>query len=160
LDFGAVAVAAAPVAQPPHSGRAFTNVFVKNFSADVTDAQFQAAFAGCGVITSAVIARDAAGASKRHGFVNFETSEAAVKCIEMFNGSDTLAAAGETIDVVEHLKKSERFPATAHAKTFRPKVPVFALWLRVRRVTLRAGGIWRGRCIRASQAGGDSGGSC
>jgi RNA recognition motif-containing protein len=133
LDFGAVAVAVAPVApQQPHShsGRAFTNVFVKNLSAEVSDAQLQAAFAPCGAITSAVVARDAAGVSKRHGFVNFELAEAAVKCIHMFNGSGTLAAAGETIDVLEHLKKSERFPTVAHAKPFRPKVPaVFALFV-------------------------------
>jgi polyadenylate-binding protein len=99
----------------------FTNVFVKNFREDVTDEQFQAAFAGCGNITSAVVARDG-GKSKRHGFVNFETHEAALKCIEQFHNSTTLAAPGETVQVLEHLKKSERFGVPAHTKPFYPKV--------------------------------------
>ncbi len=95
---------------------------MKNFRDDVTDEQFQAAFAECGKITSAVVARDAEGKSKRHGFVNFETAESAMKCISTFNGTGSLAAAGETIDVVEHLKKSERFPTASFAKPFHPKV--------------------------------------
>lgn len=127
MDFDAVVVPAAAVVPlyPAHerkqSDRPFTNVFVKNFRDDVTDEQFQAAFAGCGKITSAVIARDDAGKSKRHGFVNFEAPEAALKCIQQFNGSSGLAAAGEAIDVVEHLKKSERFASAAHVRPFHPK---------------------------------------
>lgn len=131
LDFDAVVVAAAPVtaqhaaqvaAHPGSAGRTFTNVFVKNFRDDVTDEQFQAAFACCGNITSAVVARSADGKSKRHGFVNFESAEAAADCISRFNGSASLAAAGETIDVVQHLKKSERFPAATGPKPFYAKV--------------------------------------
>jgi hypothetical protein len=119
LDFDAVVVAPAAAA---HSGRPFTNVFVKNFRDDVTDEQFRAAFACCGAITSAVVARDGAGKSKRHGFVNFEQAEAALQCTRQFNGSSDLASQGEQIDVVEHLKKSERFAPAAHAKPFYPKV--------------------------------------
>jgi len=55
----------------------------------VTDEQFQAAFAVCGKITSAVVAREN-GKSKRHGYVNFETPESAVKMIEQFNDSRPL----------------------------------------------------------------------
>jgi RNA recognition motif-containing protein len=147
MDFDAVVVAAAPAVSRPaaHSGRQFTNVFVKNFRDDVTDEQFQAAFAGCGKITSAVVARDEAGKSKRHGFVNFEAAEAALLCTQQFNGSSGLAAAGEVIDVVEHLKKSERFAPAVHAKPFHPKVvacpadpPIcHSLTLCVRRLTMR-----------------------
>jgi hypothetical protein len=73
LDFDAVVVTAAPIVthHPAHAalpaggtGRAFTNVFVKNFRDDVTDEQFRATFAGCGNITSAVVARDAEGRSQ------------------------------------------------------------------------------------------------
>ena len=94
-------------AEKRHAGRSFTNVFVKNFRDDVTDEQLAAAFASCGKITSAVVARDANGKSKRHGFCNFETPEAAVKCVDQFNDTETLAMAGEKIGVMQHLKKSE-----------------------------------------------------
>ena len=90
-------------------------VFVKNFREDVTDEQFQAAFAVCGKITSAVVAREN-GKSKRHGFVNFETPESAVKCIEQFNDSVKLAVDGEKIYVVHHHKK-----ATSLKKIEKPK---------------------------------------
>ena len=124
LDFDAVVAAPAPCHaphwQPP--SRAFTNVFVKNFREDVTDEEFKQAFAVCGTITSAVVARDDSGKSKRHGFVNFETAEAALKCTQLLHGSTPLAAEGETIDVVEHLKKSERFPTAPYTKQHHPKV--------------------------------------
>jgi len=54
-----------------------------------------------------VVSRDASGKSKRHGFCNFETAEYAVKCIEQFNDTETIAVAGEKISVVQHLKKSD-----------------------------------------------------
>jgi polyadenylate-binding protein len=94
-------------AEKRHVGRSFTNVLVKNFRDDVTDEQLAAAFASCGKITSAVVSRDANGKSKRHGFCNFETAESAVKCIEQFNDTETIAVAGEKISVVQHLKKSD-----------------------------------------------------
>jgi hypothetical protein len=126
LDFDAVVAAPAPVhAHAPHwqqPARAFTNVFVKNFREDVTDEEFKQAFAGFGAITSAVVARDESGKSKRHGFVNFEAAEAALKCTQLLHGSTALAAEGEAIDVVEHLKKSERFAPAPYAKQHHPKV--------------------------------------
>ena len=72
-----------------------------------TDEQLAAAFASCGKITSAVVHRDANGKSKRHGFCNFELPEAALKCIEQFNDSETLSTAGDRIQVLQHLKRSE-----------------------------------------------------
>ncbi len=90
-----------------HVMRAFTNVFVKNFREDVTDEQLSAAFAVCGKITSCVVARDASGKSKKHGFCNFETPEAAKKSIDQLNDSEGLAMPGEKITVVQHLKKNE-----------------------------------------------------
>jgi hypothetical protein len=75
------------------------------------------------------------GKSKRHGFVNFEEAEAAQKCVSAFNGTGTLAAAGEKIDVVEHLKKSERFPTATCAKPHHFKVR-FALQSRAFHVHL------------------------
>jgi polyadenylate-binding protein len=88
-------------------GRSFTNVLVKNIREDVTDEQLAAAFASCGKIMSAVVHRDPNGKSKRHGFVNFELPEAAVKCIEQFNDSESLAMPGDRIQVLQHLKRSE-----------------------------------------------------
>ncbi len=172
MDFDAVVVPAAAVVPlyPAHerkqSDRPFTNVFVKNFRDDVTDEQFQAAFAGCGKITSAVIARDDAGKSKRHGFVNFEAPEAALKCIQQFNGSSGLAAAGEAIDVVEHLKKSERFASAAHVRPFHPKVmapPRFAAPRCLPLLTTCSGRFQRAcpRCGRQTpEAAGRNAGSC
>ena len=171
MDFDAVVVAAAAVVplNPAHerklSGRPFTNVFVKNFRDDVTDEQFQAAFAGCGNITSAVVARDDAGKSKRHGFVNFELPEAALKCIQQFNGSSGLAAAGEAIDVVEHLKKNERFASATHVKPFHPKVtaPRCAAPLCLPFLTTYSGRFQRAcsRCGRQTpKASGRNAGSC
>jgi RNA recognition motif-containing protein len=138
LDFDAVVAVHAPVhAHTPHwqqPARAFTNVFVKNFREDVTDEQFKQAFAGFGAITSAVVARDESGKSKRHGFVNFEAAEAALKCTQLLHGSTALAAEGEAIDVVEHLKKSERFAPAPYAKQHHPKVPRRRLHPPARRV--------------------------
>jgi polyadenylate-binding protein len=54
-----------------------------------------------------VLHRHADGKSKRHGFVNFELPEYAVKCIEQFNDSESLATPGDRIVVVQHLKRSE-----------------------------------------------------
>jgi len=94
-------------AEKRQAGRSFTNVLVKNIRDDVTDEQLAAAFAACGKITSAVVHRDANGKSKRHGFCNFELPEAALKCIEQFNDSETLSTAGDRIQVLQHLKRSE-----------------------------------------------------
>ncbi len=85
----------------------FTNLLVKNIRDDVTDEQLAAAFVSCGSITSAVVARDASGKSKRHGFCNFETPESAARCIELFNDSASLALPDEKIIVVRHLKLSD-----------------------------------------------------
>jgi len=94
-------------AEKRQAGRSFTNLLVKNIRDDVTDEQLAAAFASCGKITSAVVNRDASGKSKRHGFCNFETPEAAVKCIEQFNDTENLAMAGDRISVMQHLKRSD-----------------------------------------------------
>ena len=122
LDFDAVVAAAAPAVSHAPPPRAFTNVFVKNFREDVTDEEFKNAFASCGTITSALVARDDGGKSKRHGFVNFESAECALQCVQQFNGCTALAAAGETIEVVEHLKKSERFAPAHNKQPYHPKV--------------------------------------
>ncbi len=82
-------------------------MLVKCIRDDVTDEQLAAAFVSCGKITAAVVHRDANGRSKRHGFVNFESSEAAVKCIQQFNDTEGLAVPGERICVLRHLKRSE-----------------------------------------------------
>ncbi len=90
-------------------------MLVKFIREDVTDELLAAAFASCGKIMSAVVHRDPDGKSKRHGFVNFELPEAALKCIEQFNDSGNLAIPGDRIMVLQHLKRSEYHrQASAH----------------------------------------------
>jgi len=95
----------------------FTNIYVKNFSKDVTDEVFTKWFEPFGQITSAVVMRDrATGTSRGFGFVNFGKIESARSAIEKLNGA-TLESldpphpnpeAGKTLYVVRALKRSER----------------------------------------------------
>jgi RNA recognition motif-containing protein len=75
---------------------------VENIRDDVTDEQLAAAFAVCGRITSAVVHREANGKSSRHGFVNFELPESAVKCNRQFKISEYLPTPGDRIQVIQH----------------------------------------------------------
>ncbi|KAG6406883.1 hypothetical protein SASPL_134527 [Salvia splendens] len=64
----------------------FTNVFVKNLADTITDDNLKTTFGEYGVITSAVVMRDADGKSKCFGFVNFEHADDAAKAVEALNG--------------------------------------------------------------------------
>jgi len=64
----------------------WTNVYVKDIDPEVTDAQFESAFAAFGKVTSPVIVRKE-GQSSFYGFVNFENHEDAVKAVEALNGA-------------------------------------------------------------------------
>ncbi|KYK54935.1 polyadenylate-binding protein [Drechmeria coniospora] len=66
----------------------FTNIYVKNISADATDDQFRELFEQYGDITSSSLARDPEGKSRGFGFVNFTTHEAAFKAVDELNGKD------------------------------------------------------------------------
>ncbi|KAL8514268.1 hypothetical protein ACS0TY_013402 [Phlomoides rotata] len=65
----------------------FTNVYVKNLSESITNESFKKMFEKFGVITSALVMKDANGKSKCFGFVNFETPESAAAAVENLNES-------------------------------------------------------------------------
>lgn len=83
----------------------FTNVYVKNISADVTDNEFRELFEKYGDVTSSSLARDQEGKSRGFGFVNFTTHEAAFKAVEELNGKDFR---GQELYVGRAQKKHER----------------------------------------------------
>ncbi|KAM7202454.1 polyadenylate-binding protein [Rhypophila sp. PSN 637] len=83
----------------------FTNVYIKNLSADVTDDQFRELFEKYGDVTSSSVARDETGKSRQFGFVNFTTHEAAAKAVEELNGKDFH---GQELYVGRAQKKHER----------------------------------------------------
>jgi polyadenylate-binding protein len=83
----------------------FTNVYVKNIHADVTDDEFRDLFEKYGDVTSSSLARDADGKSRGFGFVNFTTHEAAAKAVDELNGRDIK---GSDIYVGRAQKKHER----------------------------------------------------
>ncbi|KAK4757467.1 hypothetical protein SAY87_018768 [Trapa incisa] len=64
----------------------FNNVYVKNLSDSTNDDDLKNIFGEFGVITSAVVMRDADGKSKCFGFVNFEDADAAARAVEALNG--------------------------------------------------------------------------
>jgi len=83
----------------------FTNVYVKNIPAEVTDDQFRELFEKFGDVTSSSLARDQEGKSRGFGFVNFTTHEAASKAVEDLNGKDFH---GQDLYVGRAQKKHER----------------------------------------------------
>ncbi|XP_057779753.1 polyadenylate-binding protein 2-like [Salvia miltiorrhiza] len=64
----------------------FNNVFVKNLAESTTDDDLKTTFGEYGIITSAVVMRDADGKSRCFGFVNFEHADDAAKAVEALNG--------------------------------------------------------------------------
>ncbi|KAK3134001.1 hypothetical protein QOZ80_6AG0543770 [Eleusine coracana subsp. coracana] len=64
----------------------FTNVYVKNLPAEFTEDDLRQYFAPLGEITSAVVMKDADGASRGFGFVNFEKPECAAEAVKKLNG--------------------------------------------------------------------------
>ena len=55
----------------------FTNVYVKNFSDDMTDDKLKEMFEAYGTIVSAKVMVDGSGKSRGFGFCSFENPEAA-----------------------------------------------------------------------------------
>ncbi len=77
----------------------YTNLYVKNFDENLTDAEFHAMFAVFGDIVSAVIKRDN-GVSKGFGFVNYDKSEDANRAIAEMNNK--VIAGNKTLYVALH----------------------------------------------------------
>lgn len=84
----------------------FTNIYVKNIPAEVTDDEFRALFEKYGEVTSASLARDQdSGKSRGFGFVNFINHEHAEKAVDELNGKDFK---GQDLYVGRAQKKHER----------------------------------------------------
>jgi polyadenylate-binding protein len=84
----------------------FTNVYVKNIEAEVTDEEFRELFGRYGDITSATISRDPeSGKSRGFGFVNFVTHESAQQAVSELNDKDFH---GQNLYVGRAQKKHER----------------------------------------------------
>ncbi|KAJ6264349.1 nucleolin [Drechslerella dactyloides] len=84
----------------------FTNVYVKNIDAEVSDEEFRTLFEKFGQITSASLARDSdSGASRGFGFVNFANHEAAAAAVEALHDTELK---GQTLFVGRAQKKHER----------------------------------------------------
>ncbi|XXG95839.1 Protein phosphatase PP2A regulatory subunit B [Hypoxylon texense] len=83
----------------------FTNVYVKNIQADVTDDEFRELFERFGDVTSSSLARDNEGKSRGFGFVNFTTHESAARAVDDLNGNDFH---GQDLYVGRAQKKHER----------------------------------------------------
>ena len=83
----------------------FTNVYVKNIDADVSDEEFTALFEKYGEITSSSLARDEEGKVRGFGFVNYEDHEAAMKAADELNDTEFH---GKLLYVGRAQKKHER----------------------------------------------------
>jgi polyadenylate-binding protein len=84
----------------------FTNIYVKNVDAEVTEDEFRTMFENYGPITSATLALDnESGKHRGFGFVNFVKHEDAHKATEELNESDLK---GQKLYVGRAQKKHER----------------------------------------------------
>lgn len=84
----------------------FTNIYVKNIEAEVTDEELRALFERYGEITSASITRDSeTGKSKGFGFINFVKHEDASVAVDGLNDTNLR---GQNLYVGRAQKKHER----------------------------------------------------
>ncbi|KAL8132985.1 hypothetical protein AgCh_008450 [Apium graveolens] len=83
----------------------FTNVYVKNLPDTVSDEEFRNMFEKFGLITSAVVMKDADGKSRCFGFVNFQNPDNASAAVENMNG---VSCNEKVLYVGKAQRKSER----------------------------------------------------
>ncbi|XP_060526485.1 polyadenylate-binding protein 4-like [Cylas formicarius] len=83
----------------------FTNIYVKNFGAGITDDRFRDMFAKYGPISSIVLAKHHDGTPKGFGFVAYREAAAAARAVEAANGTDY---DGKQLYVGRAQKKAER----------------------------------------------------
>ena len=83
----------------------FTNIYVKNIEAEVTDDEFRELFENYGEITSASVARDDQDKSRGFGFVNFVNHAHAAKAVDALHDKDFK---GQKLYVGRAQKKHER----------------------------------------------------
>lgn len=83
----------------------FTNVYVKNVSADTTPEEFEEYFSTIGPVTSVHLEKDHEGNLRGFGFVNFENHNDAAKAVEDLNEREFK---GQVLHVGRAQKKYER----------------------------------------------------
>lgn len=83
----------------------FTNVYIKNFSEELTDDALHEMFTAYGKISSLKIMKGEDGKSKGFGFVSFEEAEHAERACDDLNGKELM---NKTIYVGRAQKKQER----------------------------------------------------
>ncbi|KAI8097056.1 polyadenylate binding protein [Halteromyces radiatus] len=83
----------------------YTNVYVKNLVADITEEELKELFGGFGQIASVLIQRDEHGISRGFGFVNFERHEDAEKAVSQMHATEYI---GKRLFVSRAQKRSER----------------------------------------------------
>ncbi|CAN6440934.1 unnamed protein product [Victoria cruziana] len=83
----------------------YTNLYIKNLDAQVTEEVLKEQFSEFGKITNAIIMTEDDGSSKGFGFVNFDDHEDAKRALEGMNGK---LVGTKTIYVARAQKKAER----------------------------------------------------
>eukprot|EP01105_Mastigella_eilhardi_P001911 TRINITY_DN1231_c0_g2_i1.p1 TRINITY_DN1231_c0_g2~~TRINITY_DN1231_c0_g2_i1.p1 ORF type:complete len:708 (-),score=243.72 TRINITY_DN1231_c0_g2_i1:119-2242(-) len=83
----------------------FTNIYVRNLDASVTQEAFQEKFGKFGEITSCVIMCSSEGKSRGFGFANYKDHDAAVKAVTEMNDTEM---AGKQLLVARAQSKRER----------------------------------------------------
>jgi len=68
------------------AAKVYTNLYIKGLPADCDEAKISTLFGSYGTITSSCVMAD--NQERKFAFVNFETSEAALKCVEEMHGKD------------------------------------------------------------------------
>jgi polyadenylate-binding protein len=83
----------------------FTNIYIKNLDAAVSEEELREMFAKFGTITSCRLAVDEQGQSKEFGFINYENHEDAAKAVDAMNETEVN---GKPLYVGRAQKKAER----------------------------------------------------
>lgn len=81
------------------------NIYIKNLDKDIDNKALYDTFAQFGTIVSAKIAQDSQGNSRGHGFVQFDSAEAAQSAIDQVNG---MLLNGKQVYVGPFQKRNER----------------------------------------------------
>jgi len=88
----------------------YTNLYVKGFPEDWDEAKVNEEFSKCGTITSMAMRSDKLG--RKFAFVNFETSEEALKCVEALHMKDMRTP--EEIEKAKEDGKDDEVDAGGH----------------------------------------------